>query len=74
MLKRLIRLWPFHNLKLENLTVHWLVQEGMFAQTIMSWWVIDNSKNPTMLAAYRRYREKMDEIHDDWWRQDEKIA
>jgi hypothetical protein len=28
MLKRLIRLWPFHNLRLGHLTFHWIVQKG----------------------------------------------
>ena len=28
MLKRLIRLWPFHNLRLGRLTEHWLLQKG----------------------------------------------
>ncbi len=73
MLKRLIRLWPFHNLRIGYLHDGMFIKFGRGSPFIVDNWDImllawnyrvwKNSQRPGVQKTYRRYRDAMDKIH-----------
>ena len=81
MLKRLIRLWPFHNLRITYIHDVMLISVGRgsplmldnYAAGLLVWnyWIWKDSQRPGVQAVYKKWREAMDKIAEpmpEWWK------
>lgn len=66
MLKRLIRLWPFHNLRIEGWLPYWMYQDDAIVILWFQYQAWKDMQRPGVMGAYKRVRHELDKIQSTY--------